>query len=148
MRVFSRKKDEVANSMASKEFVFPVRVYYEDTDAGGVVYHARYLHFYERARTEFLRSLNFSQQALLNERQLAFVVKSMSIDYNVPAKLDDLLTVMTQVTEIKGATILFTQLLQRAETVLSTATVKVACVDLSKMKPVALPKEVKAAFLN
>ena len=59
MRVFSRKKDEVANSMTSKEFVFPVRVYYEDTDAGGVVYHARYLHFYERARTEFLRSLNF-----------------------------------------------------------------------------------------
>ena len=134
--------------MTSNEFIFPVRVYYEDTDAGGVVYHARYLHFYERARTEFLRSLGFSQQALLDEHQLAFVVKSMSIDYKVPAKLDDLLTVMTQVTEIKGATILFTQLLKRAEIVLSTATVKVACVDLGKMKPVALPKEVKAAFLN
>ena len=134
--------------MTSKEFIFPVRVYYEDTDAGGVVYHARYLHFYERARTEFLRTLNFSQQVLLNERQLAFVVKSMSIDYNIPAKLDDLLDVVTQVTEVRGATILFTQFLKRAETVLSTATVKVACVDLGKMRPAALPKEVKAAFLN
>ncbi|PVX32376.1 acyl-CoA thioester hydrolase [Pasteurella langaaensis DSM 22999] len=134
--------------MATQEFVFPIRVYYEDTDAGGVVYHARYLHFYERARTEFLRTLNFSQQTLLNECQLAFVVKSMNIDYKIPAKLDDLLDVVTEITEVKGATILFTQFLKRAETVLSTATVKVACVDLNKMKPVALPKEIKAAFLN
>ena len=134
--------------MANKELTFPVRVYYEDTDAGGVVYHARYLHFYERARTEFLRTLNFSQQALLNEHQLAFVVKSMQIDYNFPAKLDDLLDVITQVTEVKGATILFSQCLKRADTVLSTATVKVACVDLGKMKPAALPTEIKAAFLK
>lgn len=134
--------------MATKEFIFPIRVYYEDTDAGGVVYHARYLHFYERARTEFLRTLNFSQQALLNECQMAFVVKSMNIDYKIPAKLDDLLDVVTEVTEVKGATILFTQFLKRAETVLSTAMVKIACVDLNKMKPVALPKEIKAAFLN
>ena len=134
--------------MTTKEFIFPIRVYYEDTDAGGVVYHARYLHFYERARTEFLRTLNFSQQALLNDSQIAFVVKTMNIDYKIPAKLDDLLDVVTEVTEVKGATILFTQFLKRAETVLSTATVKVACVDLNKMKPVALPKEIKAAFLN
>lgn len=134
--------------MATKEFIFPIRVYYEDTDAGGVVYHARYLHFYERARTEFLRTLNFSQQVLLNECQMAFVVKSMNIDYKIPAKLDDLLDVVTEVTEVKGATILFTQFLKRAETVLSTAMVKIACVDLNKMKPVALPKEIKAAFLN
>ena len=61
--------------LANPLFQFPVRVYYEDTDAGGVVYHARYLHFFERARTEYLRTLDFSQQALLNERNLAFVVK-------------------------------------------------------------------------
>lgn len=129
-------------------FQFPVRVYYEDTDAGGVVYHARYLHFFERARTEYLRTLDFSQQALLNERNLAFVVKSMAIDYRFPARLDDLLSVETEVSELKGATILFTQWLKRDELILCTATVKVACVDLGKMKPMALPAEVKEAFLK
>ncbi|HHF5803969.1 TPA: tol-pal system-associated acyl-CoA thioesterase [Haemophilus influenzae] len=127
-------------------FSFPVRVYYEDTDAGGVVYHARYLHFFERARTEYLRILNFTQQTLLEEQQLAFVVKSLAIDYCVAAKLDDLLMVETEVSEVKGATILFEQRLMRNTLMLSKATVKVACVDLGKMKPVAFPKEVKAAF--
>ncbi|MDG2917202.1 tol-pal system-associated acyl-CoA thioesterase [Bisgaard Taxon 10/6] len=134
--------------MAGAVFPFPVRVYYEDTDAGGVVYHARYLHFYERARTEFLRALNFSQQTLLEERKIAFVVKSMKIDYCIPAKLDDFLLVETEVAEVKGATIVFAQSLKRDENVLSTATVKVACVDLGKMKPIPLPKEVKAAFFD
>ena len=134
--------------LANPLFQFPVRVYYEDTDAGGVVYHARYLHFFERARTEYLRTLDFSQQVLLNERNLAFVVKSMAIDYRFPARLDDLLSVETEVSELKGATILFTQWLKRDELILCTATVKVACVDLGKMKPMALPVEVKEAFLK
>ncbi|WP_373100702.1 MULTISPECIES: tol-pal system-associated acyl-CoA thioesterase [Pasteurellaceae] len=129
-----------------KIFSFPVRVYYEDTDAGGVVYHARYLHFFERARTEYLRGLNFSQQTLLHERNIAFVVKSMQIDYCLPARLDDLLRVDTDVTEVKGATILFTQLLRREDVILCKATVKVACVDLGKMKPTAIPVEIKSAF--
>ncbi|MDH2927607.1 tol-pal system-associated acyl-CoA thioesterase [Lonepinella koalarum] len=132
--------------MIMQLFQFPVRVYYEDTDAGGVVYHARYLHFYERARTEFLRSLHFSQQNLLAEQGIAFVVKSMSIDYHIPAKLDDSLIVETTVEQMKGATIFFSQCLKRENKILSVATVKVACVDLGKMKPVALPTEVKAAF--
>ncbi|WP_044470349.1 tol-pal system-associated acyl-CoA thioesterase [Mannheimia massilioguelmaensis] len=127
-------------------FQFPIRVYYEDTDAGGVVYHARYLHFFERARTEFLRALGFSQQSLLEVYRIGFVVKSMNIDYRFPARLDDLLMVESKVIEIKGASILFSQVLQRDELVLSKATVKVACVDLGKMKPVALPPEVKAAL--
>lgn len=134
--------------LANPLFQFPVRVYYEDTDAGGVVYHARYLHFFERARTEYLRTLDFSQQVLLNERNLVFVVKSMAIDYRFPARLDDLLSVETEVSELKGATILFTQWLKRDELILCTATVKVACVDLGKMKPMALPVEVKEAFLK
>lgn len=129
-----------------KIFSFPVRVYYEDTDAGGVVYHARYLHFFERARTEYLRGLNFSQQTLLHERNIAFVVKSMQIDYCLPAKLDDLLRVDTDVIEVKGATILFTQLLRREDVILCKATVKVACVDLGKMRPTAIPVEIKSAF--
>lgn len=129
-------------------FQFPVRIYYEDTDAGGVVYHARYLHFFERARTEYLRTLDFSQQMLLNERNVAFVVKTMTIDYRLPARLDDWLVVETKILEVRGAAILFTQQLKRDELILCTATVKVASVDLSKMKPVALPDEVKAAFLK
>ena len=94
-------------------FQFPVRIYYEDTDAGGVVYHARYLHFFERARTEYLRTLDFSQQMLLNERNVAFVVKTMTIDYRLPARLDDWLVVETKISEVRGAAILFTQQLKR-----------------------------------
>lgn len=127
-------------------FLFPVRVYYEDTDAGGVVYHARYLHFFERARTEYLRTIHFSQQTLLEQKRLAFVVRSMAIEYNIPAKLDDYLTVETKIGALKGATLIFNQRLIRNELILSEATVKVACVDLEKMKPVAIPDEIKAAF--
>ena len=127
-------------------FTYPIREYYEDTDAGGVVYHARYLHFFERARTEYLRQLGFSQQMLLAEMQLAFVVKTMEIDYSYPARLDDLLLVETLVEEVKGATIRFVQTLKRNETILCKSAVKVACVDLGKMKPVAIPTGIKAAF--
>lgn len=129
-----------------QRFSLPIRVYYEDTDAGGVVYHARYLHFFERARTDYLRELGFSQQALLDEHNLAFVVKTMQIDYRLAAKLDDLLTVETEVSGIKGATILFSQQIKRNDVQICTAEVKVACVDLTKMKPVAIPQEIKAAF--
>ncbi|CAM3828530.1 tol-pal system-associated acyl-CoA thioesterase [Avibacterium avium] len=129
-----------------QRFSLPIRVYYEDTDAGGVVYHARYLHFFERARTDYLRELGFSQQALLDEHNLAFVVKTMQIDYRLAAKLDDLLTVETEVSGIKGATILFSQQIKRNDVLICTAEVKVACVDLTKMKPVAIPQEIKAAF--
>ena len=127
-------------------FTYPIRVYYEDTDAGGVVYHARYLHFFERARTEYLRQLGFSQQILLAEMQLAFVVKTMEIDYCYPARLDDLLLVETLVEEVKGATIRFVQTLKRNETILCKSAVKVACVGLGKMKPVAIPAGIKAEF--
>ena len=140
--------DNLSIILNNQCFTFPVRVYYEDTDAGGVVYHARYLHFFERARTEYLRTLNFSQQSLLQEQQVAFVVKTMSIDYCIPAKLDDYLIVETEITAVKGATILFEQRLVRETVVLSKATIKVASVDLGKMKPVAIPEELKAAFLK
>ena len=132
----------------SAQQTIPIRIYYEDTDAGGVVYHARYLHFFERARTEYLRSIGFTQQVLLREQQIAFVVKSLVIDYKFPAKLDDWLFVETEIVAINGATILFKQYLKRDTDVLSMADVKVACVDLNKMKPVAIPDELKAAFLK
>lgn len=124
---------------------FPIRVYYEDTDAGGVVYHARYLHFFERARTECLRQLGFSQQILLAD-SLAFVVKKMEIDYKIPARLDDLLKVQTKIAELKGAKIVFYQQLWKDEHLLSDAVVTVASVDLKKMKPIAIPANIKQAF--
>ena len=134
--------------MEQNVFHYSARVYYEDTDAGGVVYHARYLHFFERARTEYLRTFNFSQQELLVENKGAFVVKSMNIDYCFPAKLDDLLQVETLVTEIKGASLIFSQIIKRNELTLCRATVKVAYVDLGKMKPVAIPSQIKATLVN
>ena len=125
---------------------FPVRIYYEDTDAGGVVYHARYLHFFERARTEFLRELGFTQQILIEQEQLAFVVKKAEIDYKTPARLDDLLNVETTIMELKGVTIVFKQQLWRGTDCLCEAIVTVASVNLNKMKPVAIPKMIKQAF--
>lgn len=124
---------------------FPIRVYYEDTDAGGVVYHARYLHFFERARTEFLRTLGFSQQALLAEN-LAFVVKKLEIEYQLPARLDEALSVETTIKTLKSASIVFNQKLWRDNHCLSEAQVTVACVDLEKMKAVAMPSAVRLAL--
>ena len=134
--------------MEQHVFHYSARVYYEDTDAGGVVYHARYLHFLERARTEYLRTFNFSQQELLKEEKGAFVVKSMHIDYRIPAKLDDLLHIETIVTEIKGASIIFSQTINRDELTLCQVTVKVAYVDLGKMKPVAIPQVIKTTLVS
>lgn len=124
---------------------FPIRVYYENTDAGGVVYHAQYLHFFERARTEFLRSLSFSQQRLL-EQNLAFVVKKLEIDYKSPARLDDLLSVETKISQLKKATIVFEQHLWRENICLCSANVQVVSVDLAKMKPIAIPRAICQAL--
>lgn len=124
---------------------FPVRVYYEDTDAGGVVYHARYLHFFERARTEFLREIGFSQQALL-QQNIAFVVRKMALEYHLPARLDDLLSVETALTSLSGSKIIFQQRLMREEVCLSEAEVSVVCVDLTKMKACRIPIAIRQAL--
>lgn len=124
---------------------FPIRVYYEDTDAGGVVYHANYVCFFERARTEFLRQAGFSQQLLLSEN-IAFVVKKLEIDYKTPARLDDLLSVETEIRAVKKATIIFEQKLWREDVCLSHAVVSVASVDLTKMKPIAIPQAIREAI--
>ncbi|HHR6224480.1 tol-pal system-associated acyl-CoA thioesterase [Providencia alcalifaciens] len=127
-------------------FRWPVRVYYEDTDAGGVVYHARYLAFFERARTEMLRNKGINQQSLLAEN-LGFVVRNMAIDFVKGARLDDLLEVETEIVEIKRASLLFQQRLVDSQgNLLCGATALIACVDTSKMKPKALPKSIVAEF--
>ncbi|WP_294912175.1 tol-pal system-associated acyl-CoA thioesterase [uncultured Gilliamella sp.] len=123
-----------------KQFNWNARVYYEDTDAGGVVYHARYLAFYERARTEMLRQLDISQQTLLQEG-IAFVVKKMDISYDFPARLDDMLSISTKIEQIRKASIIFKQtILNQNKQIISSADVVIACVNMTKMKPCALPK--------
>jgi len=127
-------------------FRWPVRVYYEDTDAGGVVYHASYLAFYERARTEMLRQHHFNQQALLEE-QVAFVVRRMTVDFIAAARLDDLLEIQSEVTAMTRATMTFSQRIVNAQgKVLNEADVLIACINPHLMKPIALPKSIVAEF--
>ncbi|MBJ3814484.1 tol-pal system-associated acyl-CoA thioesterase [Shimwellia pseudoproteus] len=132
--------------MSTNIFRWPVRVYYEDTDAGGVVYHASYVAFYERARTEMLRHHQFSQQALMAER-VAFVVRKMTLEYLAPARLDDLLEIQTEITSMRGTSMIFTQRIVNAENrILNVAEVTIVCVDPHVMKPRALPKSIVAEF--
>lgn len=126
------------------EFNWPVRVYYEDTDAGGIVFYANYLKFFERARTEWLRALGVQQQALLDAEGAAFVVKNVTLDYHAAARLDDELAIRTSVEKMGRASIQFAQQAWRGDVLLSSATVKVGCVDTATMRPRSLPEHVAA----
>lgn len=126
-----------------------IRVYYEDTDFSGLVYHASYLRFIERARTELLRSVGLHQRALLDGEAGApvfFVVRAMEIDFRRPATMDDLLTIETQVADIGAAAITLDQRVMRDGDLLVEAKVKVACVENGRAK--RLPAEVRAKFVE
>jgi acyl-CoA thioester hydrolase len=111
----------------------PIRIYYEDTDFSGVVYHASYLRFLERGRTEWLRELGVHQSALHgNEDALAFAVRRMTIDWLKPAKMDDMITVETKITQIRGASLVLYQRIVMGEIALLTAEVLVALVQNGK----------------
>jgi acyl-CoA thioester hydrolase len=120
------------------------RVYYEDTDAGGVVFYANYLKFIERGRTEYLRDLGFDQGSLALEKNIVFVVKSLSADYLSPAYLDDIIEVQTIIKSNKNASLVFTQKILSLEknTVLFNAEVKVVSVLKNNLKPCAVPQEI------
>lgn len=122
-------------------FHWDVRVYYEDTDAGGIVYYANYLKFFERARTEWLRAIGVGQQQLLEQHDALFVVKSVSADYHAPARLDDTVRLTLSIAKMGRASIVFLQQAWRGETLLNTAQVKVGCVD-SNLRPRAVPDAV------
>lgn len=123
-------------------FAIPVRIYYEDTDAGGIVYYANYLRFLERARTEFVRNLGYEQsQDLLQQDPFGFAVKHVDIDYKSPAQLDDLLKVTCQAKEISGASMDIFQQIWRGETLLVEANVKVVCLNLNKKRPIRIPQK-------
>lgn len=125
-------------------FSWPARVYWEDTDGGGIVYYANYLRYLERARTEWLRSLGFSQQQLARDPGIVFAVVSLNIDYRRPAKLDDELLVTCEPSVEGAVTIRFAQRIHRKDagdsnTLLVEADVRVACVDASTLRPRRLP---------
>ncbi|WP_093317848.1 tol-pal system-associated acyl-CoA thioesterase [Thorsellia anophelis] len=126
---------------------WPIRVYYEDTDAGGVVYHARYVAFFERARTELLREKGFSQIALL-EQDVAFAVRKMNLEFHRPAVLDDSLIVETVINKVNHASIQFHQSLYNSQNglLLSEANVVVASVSKQNMKAIRLPGFIKVGF--
>jgi acyl-CoA thioester hydrolase len=123
-------------------FTWTVRVYYEDTDAGGIVYYANYLKFFERARTEWLRGAGVDQQALIEREGAAFVVKHASIDYHAPARLDDELTLTLSIEKLGRASVQFAQQAWKGELLLAEAQVKVGCVDIVTVRPRSLPGDV------
>jgi len=127
-----------------RTFLFPVRVYYEDTDFSGVVYHARYLHFFERGRTEALRECGVTHTELLaRDEPLVFAVRKMTTEWTLPARVDDLLEVRTSFVDIKGARMSLVQEILRAETLIACADVVAVC-----MTPAGKPRRLPADILE
>ena len=120
-------------------FTWTVRVYYEDTDAGGIVFYANYLKFFERARTEWLRAVGVSQQELAKDDGAIFVVKNTSVDYHAPARLDDVLDLTLRIQKLGRASVQFVQEARCGATLLASASVKVGCVDAATLRPRSLP---------
>ncbi|MGR9072564.1 MAG: tol-pal system-associated acyl-CoA thioesterase [Gammaproteobacteria bacterium] len=122
-------------------FVWPVRVYYEDTDVGGVVYYANYLKFFERARTEMLRNMGYEQDELIATQGVIFAVRSAQIEYLSPAKFNDLLDVSAVIEEVRPASLTFRQGIVRAGVELCKGTVRIACLDSETLRPKIIPDE-------
>lgn len=127
-------------------FLWPIRVYWEDTDAGGVVFYANYLKFFERARTEWLRAAGVGQQALRDETGAMFVVSEVQTRYLAPAKLDDLLSVSVVVEEQGAASMVLTQQAWRGETLLAEGRIRIGCVQADTLKPRRIPAKALQAI--
>lgn len=134
---------------AHQTFILPVRVYYEDTDAGGVVYHSNYINYFERARTEWLRQLGYELDELAEKDQLIFVVRAVSCEYLRPAKFNDELFVSAEIIEQGNTSILFEQKVMRSSKkgsteceVLAKGLVTVVSVHATRFKPIRLPKQI------
>ncbi len=127
----------------NNSFELQVRVYYEDTDAGGVVYHSNYLNFMERARSEWLRHLGFEQDELISQHEILFAVRKINIDYNSPARFNDLLGIKTSISSRGKASLVFEQIIfnQMDETICQ-AEVKIVCLNSKNMKPEAIPENI------
>ncbi|MGF6776324.1 tol-pal system-associated acyl-CoA thioesterase [Paraburkholderia sp. GAS334] len=127
-------------------FTWPIRVYYEDTDAGGIVFYANYLKFFERARTEWLRACGVDQTRLADEAGAIFIVRSTALDYRAPARLDDLITVVSRIERLGRASVDFAQEAWREGTLLATGSIRVGCVERTALRPTAIPPSVLAAL--
>ena len=132
----------------SAEFEWKVRVYYEDTDAAGVVFYANYLRYMERARTEWLRHIGFEHYRLNEEYGVLFAVKKLTIDYIMPAHLDDLLTITSSLASHRGASLLFQQEMRNEQQLLSRADVKVACLNAITLRPAKMPDVLLTELLD
>ncbi|BDM64961.1 tol-pal system-associated acyl-CoA thioesterase [Shewanella sp. NFH-SH190041] len=129
-------------------FHWPITVYYEDTDAGGVVYHSNYLNFFERARTQWLKSMGISQTALLAQ-DIAFVVRHADIQFRRAARFEQELTVISRIQSVKRASLVFHQQLVDAEgQCYCEGVISIACVQLSRMKPHAIPLFIVQEFIR
>jgi len=142
----STSKPDPAACPAGRGFTWPVRVYYEDTDAGGIVFYANYLKFFERARTEWLRACGVDQRRLAEETGVLFVVRSTALDYRLPARLDDVVTTVSRVEKLGRASVDFVQEAWRDGTLLVTGVIRVACVDGAAMRPAPIPAHVHEAL--
>ncbi len=132
--------------MSAASFSWPVRVYYEDTDAGGVVFYANYLKFFERARTEWLRTVNLESSILLERYGALFVIKASNVEYHASARLDDELQVTAAVEKVGRASLVFYQEVRRGEQVLTSARITACWVDKAAWRPVAIPNEMVASL--
>ena len=133
---------------ATLPFRHSLRVYWEDTDAGGVVFYANYLKFFERARTEMLRSMGYEQDELKITEKILFVVRSVQIDYLSPARFNDLIQVSAKITEAKKASLIFAQTVTRDGDALCKGTVRIACLDSETMRPKAIPEPLLEQLAN
>jgi acyl-CoA thioester hydrolase len=133
---------EAAPNLADGVFSWPARVYWEDTDGGGVVYYANYLKFLERARTEWLRALGLVQTRLAKDPGIVFVVANLTIEYRRPARLDDALTITSTCMRDGAACLRFDQRILRNDELLVEASVRVACLDASSFRPKRLPDSI------
>lgn len=131
------------NETGKKEFTLQIRVYYEDTDAGGVVYHSNYLNFMERARTEWLRHIGFEQHTLIEKDEILFAVRKISIDYHKPALFNELLNIKTRIIQSRRASLVFEQIIfNQSEETICKAEIKIACLNSNTMKPESIPETI------
>jgi acyl-CoA thioester hydrolase len=133
---------------SDKEYAYTVRVYYEDTDAGGVVFYANYLKFLERARTEWLRDLGVDQSRLAQSERRIFVVRALDMSYRKPSRLDDLLTIRSRVTYLGRASIHFAQRVENGGELVAEGNIQVCCVDADAMRPAEIPPALRAKLEN
>ena len=132
--------------MSAGPFHFSMRVYWEDTDAAGIVFYANYLKFFERARTEWLRSFGFEQERLRAEAGIAFVVTETSVRYRRPARLDDVLAVSVAVRRLGQASLDVAQEARRADELLASGTIRIGCVELGTFRPRRFPDEILSSL--